>query len=82
MILLMYKETYFNTNELDAYIPIIFVSLLNDYKVLLPIDGVPIIDSRTNPFEKKGDYVNQWALPNDPFVIPIGSIISSKTKNI
>jgi len=82
MILFMYKETYFNTNELDSCIPSICVSLLNDYKVVLPIDDVPIIDSRMNPFEERSDYVNQRALSNDPFEILIGSITSSKTKKI
>jgi len=72
MILLMYKETYFNINELDSCIPSICVSLLNDYKVVLPIDDVPIIDSRTNPFEERKDYANQQALPNDPFEYQLG----------
>jgi len=32
MILLMYKKTYFNINDLDHYLPSIYVSLLQNLK--------------------------------------------------
>ena len=34
MILLMYKEAYFATNELDNYLPSVFISLLKEYSDL------------------------------------------------
>jgi hypothetical protein len=36
MVLLVYKETHFNTNELDPCIHSVYVSLLQDYNDILP----------------------------------------------
>jgi hypothetical protein len=36
MILLLYKDVYFNTNDLDRCLPIIFVSLLHGFKDIFP----------------------------------------------
>ena len=46
MILLMHKETYFNTNEFDPYIPSICVSLLQNCEDIFPnkiTSGLPPI---------------------------------------
>ena len=59
MILLVYKNTYFNTCELDLCIPSVCVSLFQDYEDVLPIDDVSIIDLMTNHFEKRKNDANQ-----------------------
>jgi hypothetical protein len=44
MILLIYKETYFNTNDLDSVIPRMVVSLLQEFDDVFPEDipsGLP-----------------------------------------
>jgi hypothetical protein len=40
MILLLYKETYFNANELDSCVLSICVSLLHEFKNVFP-DKIP-----------------------------------------
>jgi hypothetical protein len=40
MILLMYNDTYFNTNELDPCISSVCIFLLQDYKYIFP-DEIP-----------------------------------------
>jgi len=44
MILLVYKEAYFNTNNLDSAIPSLIVSLLQEFDDVSPEDilsGLP-----------------------------------------
>jgi hypothetical protein len=40
MILLMYKKTYFNTNNLDHYISSVCVSVFHDFKDIFA-DEIP-----------------------------------------
>jgi len=65
MILLVYKEAYFNTNERDPYISSVCVSLLRDYKDifseeipsgLLPIRGI----------KHQINHIPRVAIPNQP----------------
>ena len=39
-------------------------------------------NSRSNPFEEKGDDENQQILPKDPLHIPVGLIIRARAKRI
>jgi hypothetical protein len=55
MIFLVYKEIYFNINELDSCIPSVCVSFFQDYEDILPKNGIPIVDSNTSSFEERGD---------------------------
>jgi len=46
MILLIYKETYFNTNDLDFVIPRMAISLLQEFDDVFPKDipsGLPLL---------------------------------------
>ena len=38
MILLVYKEAYFNTNDLDHIVPSVAISLLQEFKDVFPDD--------------------------------------------
>jgi hypothetical protein len=42
MILLVYKETYFNTNDLNHVVPSVFISLLHEFDNVLP-EEVPSV---------------------------------------
>lgn len=82
MIFLVYKEIYFNINELDSCIPSVCVSFFQDYEDILPKNGIPIVDSNTSSFEERGDYTNQRASLKDPLNVPIGPITRFETKRI
>jgi len=56
--------------------------LLHDYEDVLPMNSVSIIDSMTNPFEKRRNDANQQASLNDLLEVQIGPIKRSKTKRI
>jgi len=65
MILLMYKEPYFNTNILDNIMPSIAISLLQEFDDLFPDD----IPSRLPPLreiEHQIDFVLGASIPNQP----------------
>jgi hypothetical protein len=38
MILLVYKEAYFNTNDLDSAIPSVTISLMQEFENVFPKD--------------------------------------------
>jgi hypothetical protein len=65
MILLVYKETYFNTNDLDSAIPSVAVSLMQEFDNVFPED----IPSRLPPLrgiEHQIDLVPEASIPNHP----------------
>jgi hypothetical protein len=46
MILLLYEETYFNTNKLDSYVPNVCISLLQKFGDVFTNEipsGVPLV---------------------------------------
>jgi hypothetical protein len=53
-----------------------------NYEDVFLINGIPISDSRMNPFKKIGNDENQRASPNDQLEFPIELITRSKTKKI
>ena len=63
MILLVYKEPYFNTNDLDHIMPSVAISLLQEFDDLFPDD----IPSRLPPLrgiEHQIDFVFEASIPN------------------
>jgi hypothetical protein len=53
MILLVYKEAYFNTNDLDSAIPSVAVSLMQEFDDVFPEDIPNRLAYRSNPEETK-----------------------------
>ena len=53
MILLVYKEAYFNTNDLDSAIPNVAVSLMQEFDDVFPEDIPNRLAYRSNPEETK-----------------------------
>jgi hypothetical protein len=65
MIVLMYKEALLNTNQLDPSLPSVVVSLLQDFKDILPEEvphGLPPIRG----IEHQIDFVPGASIPNRP----------------
>ena len=65
MILLVYKEAYFNTNNLDSTIPSVVVSLMQEYDDVFPEDipnGLPPLRG----IEHQIDLVPGASIPNRP----------------
>jgi hypothetical protein len=65
IILLMYKEAYFNTNNLDHIVPNVAISLLQEFDDLFPDDipsGLPPLRGR----EHQIDFVPRASIPNQP----------------
>ena len=65
MILLVYKEAYFNTNDLDHIVPSVPISLLQEFDDVFP-DDTP---SRLPPLrgiEHQIDSVPGDSIPNRP----------------
>jgi len=65
MILLMYKNVYFNTNNFDHVMHSIVVSLLHDFEDVFPKDissGLPPLKE----IEHSIDLVPMAAIPNRP----------------
>ncbi|KAK4841756.1 hypothetical protein QYF36_009976 [Acer negundo] len=65
MILLLYKEACFNTNELDSSLPRVVVSLLQDFDEVFPEEmliGLP----PTRGIEHQIDFVPGAPIPNRP----------------
>jgi len=65
MILLVYKEAYFNTNDLDSTIPSVAVSLMQEFDDVFPEDiynGLPPLRG----IEHQIDLVLGASIPNRP----------------
>jgi hypothetical protein len=65
MILLVYKETYFNTNDLDSTIPSVAVSLMQEFDDVFPEvipNGLPPLRG----IEHQIDLVPGASIPNRP----------------
>jgi hypothetical protein len=65
MILLVYKEAYFNTNDLDSTIPSVFVSLMKEFDDVFPEDipnGLPPLRG----IEHQIDLMLGASIPNRP----------------
>jgi len=65
MILLVYKEAYFNTNDLDSAIPSVAVSLMQEFDDVFPEDipnGLPPLGG----IEHQIDLVPEASIPNRP----------------
>ena len=65
MILLSYKEAYFNTNDLDHILPSVAISLLQDFDNVFPNDnpsGLPPL----REIEHQIDFVPGASIPNRP----------------
>ena len=61
----MYKEAYFNTDDLDHSLPRVAVSLLQEYEDLFPND-VPSGLSPIRGIEHQIDFVPGATIPNRP----------------
>ena len=71
IILLMYKEAYFNTNNLDHIVPNVAISLLQKFDDLFPDDipsGLPPLRGREHQidFVPRASILNQPAYRNNP----------------
>lgn len=65
MILLVYKEAYFNTNDLDRIVPSVAISLLQEFDDVFPDDtlsGLPPLRG----IEHQIDFVPEASIPNRP----------------
>ena len=65
LLVLLYKEAFLNTNELDLTLPSSFVSLLQEYEDVFPEEtpqGLPPIRG----IEHQIDFVPGAAIPNRP----------------
>ena len=65
MILLVYKEAYFNTNDLDHIVPSVAISLLQGFDDVFPDDtpsGLPPLRG----IEHQIDFVPGASIPNRP----------------
>ena len=63
MIVLMYKETFLNTNQLDASLPSSIVSLLQEFDDVFP-DEVPNGLPPIRGIEHQIDFVPDATMPN------------------
>jgi hypothetical protein len=64
IILLMYKKTYFNTNDLNHCIPSVYVFLLQDFKIFR--DEIPSGLLLIRGIEHQIDLVSKAYIPNRP----------------
>jgi hypothetical protein len=65
MILLVYKEAYLNTNDLDHTVPTVAISLLQEFDDVFPDDtpsGLPPLRG----IEHQIDFVPGASIPNRP----------------
>ncbi|KAK4841993.1 hypothetical protein QYF36_013953 [Acer negundo] len=65
MIVLLYKEACFSTNELDSSLPSVVVSLLQDFNEVFP-EEMPIGLPPTRGIEHQIDFVPEAPIPNRP----------------
>ena len=65
MIILMYKEAYFNTNDLDYAIPSVAVSLMQEFDDVFPED-IPNGSPPLKGIEHQIDLVPGASIPNRP----------------
>ncbi|KAI9157174.1 hypothetical protein LWI28_017969 [Acer negundo] len=65
MIVLLYKEACFSTNELDSSLPSVVVSLLQDFDEVFP-EEMPIGLPPTRGIEHQIDFVPGAPIPNRP----------------
>ena len=63
MILLVYKEAYFNTNDLDHVVPNIAIFLLQEFEDVFPKD-IPSGLLPLEGIEYQIDLVSRVAIPN------------------
>lgn len=63
MIVLVYKESYFNTNELDPYITSVVVSLLQEFNDVYPKD-IPNDFTPIWGIKQKSDLISRAAISN------------------
>ena len=65
MILLVYKEAYFNTNDLDHIVPSVAISLSEEFDYVFPNDtssGLPPLRG----IEHHIDFIPGASIPNRP----------------
>jgi hypothetical protein len=65
MILLVYKEAYFNTNDLDHIVASVAISLLQEFDDMFPDDtpsGLPPLRG----IEHQIDFLPKASIPNRP----------------
>ena len=65
MILLLYKETHFSTNELNPSLPSVVQTLLQDYEDVFPNDlpdGLPPLRG----IKHQIDFISSATIPNQP----------------
>ncbi|KAL3582921.1 hypothetical protein D5086_017253 [Populus alba] len=65
MILLVYKEVYFNTNDLDYIVPSVAISLLQEFDDVFP-DNTPSGLPPLRGIEHQIDFVPGASIPNRP----------------
>jgi len=65
IILLLYKEAYFNTNNLDHIVPSVAISLLQDFDDLF-LDDIPSGLPPLRGIEHQIDFVPRASIPNQP----------------
>jgi hypothetical protein len=65
IFVLLYKETCFNTNELEESLPSVVVSLLQEYEDVFPND-VPIGLPPIRGIKRQIDFVSGATIPNRP----------------
>ncbi|GKV11590.1 hypothetical protein SLEP1_g22836 [Rubroshorea leprosula] len=65
MFVLLYKDTYFNTNELNDSLPNVVKSLLQDFKDVFP-DDVPNVLPPITGIEHQIDFIPGATIPNRP----------------
>jgi len=65
IILLMYKEAYFNTNDLDHVMSSVAISLLQEFDGLFP-DDIPSGLPPLRGIEHQIDFIPWTSIPNRP----------------
>ena len=65
MILLVYKEAYFNTNDLDHIVPSVAISLLQEFYDMFP-DDTPSVLPTLRGIKHYIDFIPRDSIPNRP----------------
>jgi hypothetical protein len=58
MILLVYKEAYFNTNDLDHIVPSVAISLLQEFDGVFPDYTPSVVDENADAGEEDYDFAS------------------------